>query len=719
MRPIELWAGAECTLNRVGDVYFDQLERTGHLGRLQDLDRLAQLGVRRVRFPVSWERCAPERGRAPDFRWCDARLERLASLGIEPIVGLVHHGSGPLHTSLCEESFAPGLAAFAEQVARRYPWVSAYTPVNEPLTTARFACLYGLWYPHQRQLAAFVRALMHQVLAIRASMAAIRSVNPRAALYQTEDLGQTFSTPDLEEQCRYERQRRWLSLDLLFGRVAADHPLRQHLEQHGADPRCLDQWCAEPCPPDLVGVNYYATSDRFLDSRLERYPRETWGGNGRQEYADVEAVRARHEGISGHAAILQEVSERYRAPCALTEVHLACQREEQLRWLYEAWQGAQAARAAGADVRAVTLWSAFGAVGWNNLVTRASGEYEPGAYDIRAPEPRPTALARLAQSLARGDAPDTLALAAGWWRHSTRFAGCQLEAPAQARPRVLVLGADGFACRVAAVCSRRFDCATAATVDAARALLSAGARSEEQPIWAIILAPDPAGEALILERDTQLGPQPTHSSCVVPPRVLAFSSSCIFDGWSARPYLESDMPCAGGARAEGWCTLEHELTRSCPATLIVRCGLAIDPDLPDDPIAAALEELRVGHAPRLPAWQWVSPTYLPQFIGAALDLLVDGERGIWHLTPRSSCSVLELTRRMATRLGLAFHAQATPSSRRGAQGPMRALASERGWPLPDLDDTLEAYARHLESHSRWSSHRQRSGMPEAPRARLA
>ena len=43
-------------------------------------------------------------------------------------------------------------------VAERYPWVRRYTPVNEPLTTARFSALYGLWYPHVRDDAAFLRA---------------------------------------------------------------------------------------------------------------------------------------------------------------------------------------------------------------------------------------------------------------------------------------------------------------------------------------------------------------------------------------------------------------------------------------------------------------------------------------------------------------------------------------------------------------------------------
>ncbi|WP_206667357.1 hypothetical protein, partial [Salmonella enterica] len=64
-------------------------------------------------------------------------------LKLRPIVGLVHHGSGPPHTHLLDPAFAAGLAAFAGEVARRFPWVEDYTPVNEPLTTARFSALYG------------------------------------------------------------------------------------------------------------------------------------------------------------------------------------------------------------------------------------------------------------------------------------------------------------------------------------------------------------------------------------------------------------------------------------------------------------------------------------------------------------------------------------------------------------------------------------------------
>ena len=45
------------------------------------------------------------------------------------------------------------------------------------------------------------------------------------------------------------------------------------------------------------------------------------------------------EGIAGPKAILKEVWERYRLPVAITEAHLGCTREEQMRWLKEVWDG--------------------------------------------------------------------------------------------------------------------------------------------------------------------------------------------------------------------------------------------------------------------------------------------------------------------------------------------------------------------------------------------
>jgi dTDP-4-dehydrorhamnose reductase len=93
--PLEIWAGVECTVNRVGNEYSDQLELNGHATRLEDLDLFAELGISAIRYPVLWERTAPNSLDEPNWLWADVRLHRLKELGIRPIVGLVHHGSGP------------------------------------------------------------------------------------------------------------------------------------------------------------------------------------------------------------------------------------------------------------------------------------------------------------------------------------------------------------------------------------------------------------------------------------------------------------------------------------------------------------------------------------------------------------------------------------------------------------------------------------------------
>lgn len=225
MKNVEIWGGVECTCRRVGDSYSDQLTRSGHLTRISDLDRFAELGLRTLRYPVLWEHVAPDSLDQPNWRWTDKRLARLRELHIEPIAGLVHHGSGPRYTALHQENFATGLARYAGMVARRYPWVRYYTPVNEPLTTARFSGLYGLWYPHGTSDAVFVRVLYNQLLATKLAMQAIREVNPAAQLVQTEDLGQAHSTPALARMAEFQNHRRWLSFDMLCGAVTPNHPL--------------------------------------------------------------------------------------------------------------------------------------------------------------------------------------------------------------------------------------------------------------------------------------------------------------------------------------------------------------------------------------------------------------------------------------------------------------------------------------------------------------
>ena len=422
MARLELWGGVECSIRRVQDDFSDQTRLSGHRQRLSDLDELPELGLRKLRYPVLWENVAPDSLDHPDWTWTDERLHRLRELDIAPIVGLVHHGSGPRYTAMDQPSFVTGLARFARMVAERYPWVTDYTPVNEPLTTARFSGLYGLWYPHGHSDRAFVRMLLHQVQATKAAMLAIRKVNPAARLVQTEDLGKIYSTPRLVYQADFENQRRWLSFDLLCGRVTPKHLLYGYLVKHGATPGELAELVKAPLPPDVLGINYYVTSERFLDERVEHYPSHSVGSNHVESYADVEAVRVEPLQLAGLRTLLLEAWQRYQLPLAVTEVQLACTREEQMRWLQQAWDAATAAKETGADVRAVTVWALFGAHNWDTLLTR-DGSYETGVFDVRGGQPRRTALFELARHLAHNiPYAHPVLEGAGWWQRPDRFA---------------------------------------------------------------------------------------------------------------------------------------------------------------------------------------------------------------------------------------------------------------------------------------------------------
>lgn len=421
--PLQLWGGLECSVVRIGDTWRDQIRETGHHERPGDLDRIAALGIRTLRYPILWERCTETNAAFCGWEWHATRLRALERLGVEPIAGLLHHGAGPLAGGVLDPRFADGLARHAAEAARRFPAIEWWSPINEPLTTARFSCLYGHWHPHLHDEAAFLRATAAQCSAALLAMRAIRSRNAVARFVQTEDLGRTFTTARLQAQGVYENDRRWLSLDMLCGHLDRQHPWRGMMERAGVPERQLDELTEGEAAPDLIGVNHYVTSDRYLDHRTALYPPQCRGGNGTLAYADTEAVRvALPEDVTGWTPRLREAWARYGRPLAVTEAHLGCNDpEDQVRWLLEAWQAAETLRSEGADVRAVTAWALFGLQDWNSMLRWQDGCYEAGAFDAAATPPQPTLLAEAIGRLAKhGRFDHPLLLAPGWWRRQDR-----------------------------------------------------------------------------------------------------------------------------------------------------------------------------------------------------------------------------------------------------------------------------------------------------------
>jgi dTDP-4-dehydrorhamnose reductase len=699
---------------------------SGHDARACDLDLFASLGVSAVRYPVLWERTAPEGIERADWTWPDARLARLRELKLRPIVGLVHHGSGPRDTSLVDPLFPEKLAAYARAVAERYPHVEDYTPVNEPLTTARFSGLYGHWYPHGRDNQTFARALVTQLRAVVLSMKAVREVNPSARLIQTEDLGKTFSTRSLVYQAEFENERRWLTFDILCGRLDRSHPMWAFLVGVGISEAELEWFLENSCPPDVVGVNHYLTSERFLDERLERYPPHTHGGNGLQAYADVEAVRARAEGCAGPRALLEEVWERYGLPLAVTEAHLACTREEQLRWFAEVWEAARTLRDEGADVRAVTAWALLGSFDWDSLVTRAQGHYEPGVFDLRGGRARPTALARLVKELACGVEPEHAVLdAPGWWQRLERLLyfperkrvglkNADLKTP-NARARgskgegkartLLITGATGTlgrafarACRARAI---PFRLLTRAEMDIADAS-SVAAMLEEASPWAVVNAAgyvrvdDAEADSVRCMRENAEGPSVLAEGCAARGvSLVTFSSDLVFDGAASKAYLESDLPAPLNVYGRSKAEAEARVLASHPSALVVRTSAFFGPWDEYNFVTLALRALSRGERFAAASDSVVSPTYVPDLVNACLDLLIDGEHGLWHLSNGGALSWAEFARLAARLAGLdesLIEGRPSSSFNFAARRPaFSVLASERGALLPSVEDALSRY----------------------------
>ncbi len=699
--PPELWGGFECTVVRIGDRFRDQMALTCHHRRPEDLDAVAELGIRTLRYPVVWETISPEGPDEEDWSLHDARLGRLRDLGIRVIAGLVHHGSGPRRTNLLDPAFPQLLARHAERVARRYPWIEDFTPINEPLTTARFSALYGHWHPHARDERSFAHALVHQCLAVVESMRAIRRITPQARLVQTEDLGKTFARRPLAHQAEYENLRRWLSLDLLTGRVDRAHPWHEILRRHGVSEAALATFAAGEAVPDIVGINHYLTSERYLDDRLALYPEHLHGGNGRQAYADAEAVRVRLAPAAlGPEARLREAWERYRLPVAVTEAHHGCTREEQLRWLAEVRNAACALRREGADIRAVTVWALLGAVDWNSLLTRDAGVYEPGVFDVRGGTPRPTALAAAAKSYAAGRDFDHPVLdLPGWWRRPGRHYRPQRGLPklrGGART-ILITGAGRLARAFARICDHRG--LAHVMLPPHRLDLTDPLRVREAldgaGVWAVIHCAGFSGiRRAEAERERRFRTEVLAAATLAEVcaarglPLIAPSTDHVFDGVLGRPYVEHDPVCPADAFGEMKAEAERRIVAAGGRSLVVRTGPVFSAWSERDPFTRAL--LRLARGARVAASDagLVSPGYAPDLAHAALDLMIDGETGLRHLSNPGAETPYALLARSAKAFG--FEPRGLrPIEEETPRG--RALVSLHGEILPPLDSAFGRY----------------------------
>jgi dTDP-4-dehydrorhamnose reductase len=346
-----------------------------------------------------------------------------------------------------------------------------------------------------------------------------------------------------------------------------------------------------------------------------------------------------------------------------------------------------------------------GNVDWRFLLTQRNGFYDTGAFDTRSGTPRPTVIARAAKAYAQGEAFDHPALdSPGWWRRAPRlypWSG-KCRKPAVGGRKLLITGATGtLGNAFARICEDRalpFCLTDRAEMDLADPGSIARALERHAP-WAVI---NTAGFVRVADAEREVdscmaanaeGASALASACAsagVP--LVTFSSDLVFDGRLGRRYHEEDETSPTSVYGRSKAEAERRVLAAGGAALVVRTSAFFGPWDRYNFAWHVLSALARGETLRASSSNLVSPTYVPDLCHAALDLLVDGETGLWHLANDGELSWYEFAVRVAEGSG---YDPALVVAEEGPEPLNNALSSERGMMLRSFDSALEDFLQSV------------------------
>ncbi len=351
----------------------DVAETTGHATRWrEDLAALRGLGVTGVRYPLRWHRIERQPGHY-DWDETDEVLEHLRATGMRPVVDLVHHTSYPrwLEEGFADARFGPAYVAFAEHVARRYPWLEEYTLLNEPFATLFLAGHQSLWPPYGRGLAGFVRLLRSVLPAFVEASRLWSRLLPGARHVWVDTCEVHAGTPGAPAEHAVRcNDRRFAVLDLVLGHdLEPQHrPFLRDLYAAGGQPLFEDLLRDGAARIDVVGLDYYAHSEWWYDEA---------GGHA----PSPQPV--------GFAALAQQYAERYRRPLLLSETNIRGFPSDRATWLRYMLSQYERAAAAGVPLAGFCWFPSVDSCDWDSLLARAARRVDPvGVWSIGAGQER-------------------------------------------------------------------------------------------------------------------------------------------------------------------------------------------------------------------------------------------------------------------------------------------------------------------------------------------
>lgn len=353
-----VWAvGFECTAipqSRPGHRPLDEYALTAHDRHWRaDLDRVASLGVRAIRYGVPWHRVNPAPGRF-DWSWIGPVLSHLVrDAGLTPILDLVHFGTPEwLERGFLAPDYPARVAEYARAVAERFGDLATHwTPFNEPSVAANRSGRDAAWPPYRRGPRGHSAVLLAVARGIVATAEALRAVQPGAVLVHVDDAGiELADSLDLADFVLDRQRRRWLALDLITGRVGPDHPLWESLRDAGALPGELAELAQSAPRWDVLGLNFYPWSNR----RWRVRPSDGAIRLGRDPGDPAEAL----------SFLLREAHGRYGLPLMVTETSASGSLARRLAWMQAVADGLRRARGAGVPALGLCWYPAFTMIDW-------------------------------------------------------------------------------------------------------------------------------------------------------------------------------------------------------------------------------------------------------------------------------------------------------------------------------------------------------------------
>ena len=366
--------GIECSYPTIGQgrIRRDLLDECGHYVHWRkDLQLVHALGLKVLRYGLPYHRMHLGIGQY-DWSFADEVMQEIKRLHITPIVDLLHFGLPDWLGNFQNPEFPVRFAAYAGAVARRYPWVRFYTPVNEIYVCAKFSGKEGKWNEQLTSDNGFVTALKHLVAANTLACHAIARQRPDAVIVQSESAEYVHEVKaEKSADIALNNQLRFLALDLLYAH-APDANVMCYLLDNGMT-REEYAWNMRGEPPgyQVMGNDYYGRNETML------LP---------------DGSSASCEDVLGWYQITLQYYHRYKKPVMHTETN-NFNATTAPNWLWKQWVNVLRMRADGVPVLGFTWYSLIDQIDWDVALAQKHGTVNAcGLYDMNR-NPRPVAAA--------------------------------------------------------------------------------------------------------------------------------------------------------------------------------------------------------------------------------------------------------------------------------------------------------------------------------------